>query len=158
VKPGTIVPGFQNLNFIKMKKSIQLAMSMFAVACLCMLYSFGTKKTAKPFSFVHYYLKDNTCSQRIPSTSGQEDCRENSLDVLYTLYASNWSLNTTNSASQGTGNYLSSIYFDTSDFSLQQALNEVWIYYNYNGTLPADGADIVVGTKHITIRRAIAVF
>ena len=141
-----------------MKRVIQFGVSLFVVVFLCMLYSFNTKKATAPTSTVTYYLTDNTCFQFIPpNTGGQEDCRLNSLNTGYTLSPVFWSTSP-NTAVYGNGNYLASITFNDYEYTLSGALYDVGIYYHYFGSLPADGQDMVFGTKHITIRRSVSAF
>jgi hypothetical protein len=138
-------------------KSLKVALASLAVlAVIVGAFAFTSKKETKRAQ-VTISLMDNTCNQKIPASSGNEDCREDNLNST-TFTASNWTTGT-NSATLGNGSYINKLVFSDADYStIAAALADVQAYYSANGSLPADGQDIVTGSKHITVRRATSVF
>jgi hypothetical protein len=127
---------------------------------LAALFSSTTAYNSKPIQLnrvlVTICLIPNTCNQRIPVSSVNEDCREDNLNTT-TFTASNWSTSC-GSATLGNGSYLAKLTYSDLDYSsIAAVLADVQAYYNSNGSLPADGQDIVTNLKRITVRRATSV-
>jgi hypothetical protein len=126
-------------------------------------FAFTSKSAHKPFTTTTFYYVTGTCDQLIPSgTTGQTDCKKNSLVKLVFKNANNWTT-ASNVASFANATYIAALTFnmetasdggDDGEISISEALNGVWTYYENNSfTLPDDGQTITVLGVSVTIRR-----